>query len=192
MALEEGLSLEPALVMAACREVDERESSRAWTEFAAAWVPLQDRLFRLALLIARDRSDAEDAVSDAMASTFAPWSSGRVQSLPAYARTAVVNKLTGRGRRRVVAERHLRHRSGDDRGGREHADQIADRDELRRALAALPPRQRAIVALRYYEQMSVADTAAALGCAEGTVKSQAHQALAVLRAHLRGTEEARP
>ena len=80
-----------------------------WAGFAAAWAPIQDRLFRIALLIARQRSDAEDAVADAMAATFVPWRNGRVQSLEGYARTAVVNRLTGRGRRRMVAERHARH-----------------------------------------------------------------------------------
>jgi RNA polymerase sigma-70 factor (sigma-E family) len=164
----------------------------AWGAFASAWLPLQDRLFRIALLLTRDRADAEDAVSDAMAATFRPWRSGRVESLDAYARRAVVNRVVGRGRRRVVAERFSRRRSGDHRGERELADDVAERGLLLQALSALPPRQRAIVVLRYYALLSVADTAAALGCAEGTVKSQTHDALATLRSWLGPAEEARP
>ena len=58
---------------------------------------------------------------------------------------------------------------------------MEDRDALWRALATLPRRQRAVVVLRYYEDLSEAETAAALGISTGTVKSQASRALAVLR-----------
>ena len=55
------------------------------------------------------------------------------------------------------------------------------RPAVMQALAQLPPRQRAVIVLRYYDDLSVADTATALGCAEGTVKSQTSDALAALR-----------
>ena len=58
---------------------------------------------------------------------------------------------------------------------------VADRDQLLRALAALPARQRAVIVLRYLEDLSEAQTSAALGCSEGTVKSQASRALTKLR-----------
>jgi RNA polymerase sigma factor (sigma-70 family) len=161
----------------------------AWTDFAANWLALQDGLFRMALLVAGNRSDAEDAVADAMAATFAPWRAGRVASLEAYARTTVMNRLIGRGRRRATADRHRRRRSGDDRGERAADDQVVESDLLRRALRDLPPRQRAVVVLRYYVDLSVAETAEAIGCAPGTVKSQTHDALAVLRARLGRPEE---
>ena len=160
-----------------------------WEDFALAWRPLQDRLFRIALLISGEHADAEDAVADAMAATYAPWRAGRIEALDAYARTAVVNRLTGKGRRRVVAERFRNRKTGDDRGALEVADHVVDRDLVRQALLELPPKQRAIVVLRYYGELSVAETAAIVGCAEGTVKSQTHDALAALRRRLRGMEE---
>jgi RNA polymerase sigma factor (sigma-70 family) len=58
---------------------------------------------------------------------------------------------------------------------------VEDRDELDAALARLPPGQRAVLVLRYYADLSVEDTAAALGCSSGNVKSQASRGLAALR-----------
>jgi RNA polymerase sigma factor (sigma-70 family) len=60
------------------------------------------------------------------------------------------------------------------------------RSELFRALSKVPPRQRAVLVLRYFESLSVAETAEALGCSEGTVKSQAARGLATMRAALDG------
>ena len=63
----------------------------------------------------------------------------------------------------------------------DHAAVVADRDYLIRALAGLPPRQRAVLVLRYFDDLSEAETAQMLGCSLGTVKSQAAQAMAKLR-----------
>ena len=67
-------------------------------------------------------------------------------------------------------------------------DEIARRAGLRQALLALPIRQRATIVLRYLEGMSERETAAVLGCSEGTVKSQSARALATLRTFLDRTE----
>lgn len=69
-------------------------------------------------------------------------------------------------------------------------ERAASRDELFRALAAVAPRQRAVLVLRFFESLSVAETAEALGCSEGTVKSQTARGLAAMKAAL-GSETAR-
>jgi RNA polymerase sigma factor (sigma-70 family) len=71
-----------------------------------------------------------------------------------------------------------------ERIGGSHEDPVVERDEVWRALAALPPRQRAIVVLRYYEDLTEVQTAEALGIRPGTVKSQTSAAMARLRTEL--------
>jgi RNA polymerase sigma factor (sigma-70 family) len=74
----------------------------------------------------------------------------------------------------------------------DHAGTVADRDYLMRALAALPKRQRTVLVLRYYSDLSELEIADVLGCSVGTVKSQASRGLARLRAVVeRGTEAER-
>ena len=63
----------------------------------------------------------------------------------------------------------------------DQADAVAERDFLLRALAGLPPRQRTVLVLRYYNDLSEAEIAGVLGCSVGTVKSQASRGLARLR-----------
>lgn len=166
-------------------------SADEWASYARQWVGLQDRLFRVGLLIAGgDRALAEDAVSDALLATFRPWSDGRVDDVYQYARRALANRLVGGARRHAVAERFRARRSGDGRGALDPGDVATDRATLAAALAALPARQRAVVALRFYEALSVSETAAQLGVDEGTVKSQTSKAMAFLRARL-GEDPAR-
>lgn len=81
--------------------------------------------------------------------------------------------------RRRYAERRANRRHGPGELVDEHT--TADVIAVREAVAALPPRQRTVIALRFYEQMSVAETAAQMRCAEGTVKSLTHKALTRLR-----------
>jgi RNA polymerase sigma-70 factor (sigma-E family) len=100
----------------------------------------------------------------------------------AYARRTVVNAAIDASRRpwrrEGVTEKVPEQSVVDD------ADRHAVRDELLNALRALPPRRRACLALRYYEDLTVAETAQVLGCSEGTVRSQTSRALASLRQSL--------
>lgn len=141
----------------------------------AAW----PALYRTAYLLVGHRGDAEDLVQTALAKTYASW--GRVREVDAaagYARTVLVNTATSWFRRRGWrAERPTETLP-------EHAapgSDPTDRPALVEALAQLAPRQRAVVVLRYYDDLSVAETARALGCSEGTVKSQTSAGLARLR-----------
>ena len=135
-------------------------------------------LYRTAYLLLGDRSLAEDLVQTALANTYASW--GRVRDLGAaqgYARTAMLNTAASWFRRRswrrelpsaVVPER-------------EYVEDASVRPAILDALRKLPAGQRAVVVLRYYEDLSVRETAAALGVSDGTVKSQTSAALGRLR-----------
>jgi RNA polymerase sigma-70 factor (sigma-E family) len=136
-------------------------------------------LYRTAYLLVGSRAEAEDLVQTALANTYASWH--RVRELPAahaYARTAVVRSAASWHRSRFRRREHLTsdvpetaYGSWDD----------SSRPMLLDALRRLPPRQRAVVVLRFYEDLSIAETARALGCSDGNVKSQTHVALRSLR-----------
>ncbi|WP_137295115.1 SigE family RNA polymerase sigma factor [Nocardioides dongxiaopingii] len=154
-------------------------SDEDFTELVhAAW----PSLYRTAYLLLGDRAEAEDLVQSALAKTYASW--GRVRSLeaaPAYARTTLVNTATSWFRRRSWRNERPTETLPDP--GAVGSDP-SDRPALLAALAQLPPRQRAVVVLRYYDDLSVAETASALAISEGTVKSQTSDALTKLRALL--------
>jgi len=136
-------------------------------------------LVRLAFALTGDWGLAEDLAQEAFARVFRSWGNIRdQQSAPAYLRTTVVN-LARRSLRRGLQERRAWSGVGDPRS----ADSATDIDLLR-ALARLPARKRACVVLRYYLDLSEADTAAALGVSVGTVKSQTARALRQLEALL--------
>jgi RNA polymerase sigma factor (sigma-70 family) len=111
---------------------------------------------------------------------------GRVRTTPeAYARRALANRAINRWRRR--ARRPERALGDFDRVEQDHADDVALREAVIAALRTLPPRQRAAVVLRYLEDLSVADVAAALDCSEGAVKSHASRGVARLRETFAGS-----
>jgi RNA polymerase sigma-70 factor (sigma-E family) len=136
-------------------------------------------LLRTAYLLTGDRGHAEDLLQGVLERMSRRWSS-IAESREGYARRALVNASTNRWRRRTPATIEL-----DDRHQRAVPDAsiaIAVRDQLIRGLMALPPRQRAVLVLRYFEDLSEAETAHALACSVGTVKSQASRGLERLRA----------
>lgn len=146
-----------------------------YSEFvAAAWRPL----CRTAYLMVGNQALAEDLVQTALTNTYASWH--RVRELGAahaYARTAVARLAASWFRSNV----RLREQLTDRLPETSHLPDPSTRPALLDALRQLPPRQRAVVVLRFYEDLSVAQVAEALNCSEGTVKSQTSVALGKLR-----------
>ena len=149
--------------------------------FDAVYAEHRDALLRLAVLICGDRPRAEDAVAEAFARTYPRWRRGGVREPAWYLRRALVNELTQGFRHRAVERRAQARRTGDGRGHTSFDSEVSDRSSLTAALAALSDGQRAVLVLRFYEDLSEADTAAVLGIAPGTVKSRVSRALARLR-----------
>lgn len=138
------------------------------------------RLYRTAHLLLGDHGLAEDLTQTALAKTYVAWT--RIQDPEAafaYARTTLVNTATSWFRRRGWRNEVPREHVAGDLAAR--TPDPSDRPAVMDALALLPPRQRAVVVLRFYDDLSVAQTADALGCSPGTVKSQTSVALARLR-----------
>jgi RNA polymerase sigma-70 factor (sigma-E family) len=134
-------------------------------------------LLRTAYLLTGDHALAEDLLQTALAKCWFAW--GRIDGPPEpYVRRALATTYATWWRRKWRAEQATG-RVPDVPVETGHA--VEERDALWRALATLPRRQRAVVVLRYYEDLSEADTADALGITVGTVKSQAARALATLR-----------
>ncbi|GAA4701858.1 SigE family RNA polymerase sigma factor [Nocardioides conyzicola] len=158
---------------------------RAFDEFVATSA---DRLVRTAYLLCGDRGHAEDLVQTALLRTARRWRTARRQP-EAYARRVVVNLSKDRWRdlARRPAEAPLEGAEATASIG--VVDGLLDRDELLRATAQLPSGQRAVLVLRYFDDLSVEETAATLGCSTGTVKSQTSRALDRLRVALTPQKE---
>lgn len=151
-----------------------------FSEYVAAH---RARLVRTArLLTAGDQAQAEDVVQTALTRLYVHWSRVRRADDPvAYGFRALTNTFLDE-RRRAHRRREV---LTDDRPDTvEPAVDHETRSMVLAALHDLPPRQRAVVVLRHYLQYDVAATAHALGCAEGTVKSQNAKALSTLRKRL--------
>ena len=142
-----------------------------------------DSLLRTALLLTgQRRAEAEDLLQLALERAYRHWPKICGSEGPErYVRRILASASTDRWRRLARRPEHAMPAGGGpvvpDRTG-----EIADRDYLLRALAALPPRQRAVLVLRYFDDLSEVETADMLGCSLGTVKSQAARGLARLRA----------
>jgi RNA polymerase sigma-70 factor (sigma-E family) len=157
-----------------------QERWAAFEEFARVH---GDSLVRLSFALCGDRANAEDATQEALTGVYLRW--GRLDDPLPYARRAVINATHDQWRR--LSRRERKERTAAAVPPESPAlldDLIADRDRLVRALQRLPYGQRAVIVLRYWHQLSEQESAAALSCSEGTIKSQTSRALARLREEL--------
>ncbi|MFC7531858.1 SigE family RNA polymerase sigma factor [Actinoplanes sp. GCM10030250] len=153
-------------------DVEDNENFRQFVR--ARFEPLR----ALAYVTCGDWQTAEDAVSGALARLYLRWN--RVASPDAYARTMVMRAAIGEKRRPWRRERPV----GDalpDIPRPDPSGHVDERLRLRAALSRVPPRQRAVLVLRFLEGLSVEETAQILGCRTGTVKSQCARGLETLR-----------
>ena len=140
------------------------------------------------LLCGGDQGAAEDLLQDVLERIYPRWRRIRNRPEP-YVRASLANAAANRWRRRSrrVREVPLDHATEITRSG--HEEQVADHDRVVRALRELPPRMRAVLVLRFFDDMSEADIAKALRCSIGTVKSQTSRGLARLRELLDDEED---
>lgn len=157
------------------------DGSEAFGAFVAA---RYSALVRTAFLLVGDRGSAEDLVQTALFTTFLHWGRLRAEAAAeAYTRTTLVRLAARRAARRASSE-VVGVDAFDGVGAFDQAAGDADAAvavDVRRALEALPWQQRAVLVLRYFDDLSEADTARALRCSVGTVKSRANRALVALR-----------
>jgi RNA polymerase sigma-70 factor (sigma-E family) len=149
----------------------------AFTEFVQRHQP---RLLRTAFLLTGDHASAEDLLQTALLKTYTHWH--RVENPTAFTRRVLVTTQTSWLRRLSSTERPMR--EVPDRAAPESELYDERKDAMVQALATLPPRMRAAVVLRYYEDLSEAETARLMGCSVGTVKTQTSRGLARLREQL--------
>ncbi|GAB3431471.1 SigE family RNA polymerase sigma factor [Flindersiella endophytica] len=153
------------------------DRDNAFREFVAA---RGRSLMRTAYLLTGDRHQAEDLLQDVLIKVADRWWRIRQEEkAEAYARTALVREYISWRRLRRSTE--LPVDDVPEQSTADFAEHSLSRLTLDRALARLAPRQRAVLVLRFYEDCSVGQTAALLGCSTGSVKSQTHDALAKLR-----------
>ncbi|WP_341928298.1 SigE family RNA polymerase sigma factor [Nocardioides psychrotolerans] len=138
-------------------------------------------LLRTAYLLTHDHASAEDLLQTALTKAWFAW--GRIDGNPeAYVRRILVNTYATWWRRKwngELATEELPERH--DECASDAGDAVSAAQDLWQAMERLPRRQRAVVVLRFFEDLSVAETAEQMGCSTGTVKSQLSKALAKLR-----------
>ncbi|MPY38139.1 SigE family RNA polymerase sigma factor [Streptomyces adustus] len=155
-------------------------------EFRAFVTGRWPRLMRTAFLLTGERHAAEDLVQSTLEKTFVAWRRvGSADDPEAYVRRVMINAHARRHRRKLREFLAPRDDSGlaheiADTGDR--ISQADDRNALLKALVQLPPRQRQAVVLRYWEDLTESQTAEAMGCSVGAVKSNAAKGIAKLRA----------
>jgi RNA polymerase sigma-70 factor (sigma-E family) len=140
-------------------------------------------LLRSAYLLAGEWATAEDLLQTALTKTYLAWKRlGEIEAVEPYARRVLVNTATSWWRRRWHGERPTEFLP--ERAVGDSTEEQLDRDLLWKHVKALPARQRAVLVLRFYEDMSEAQTAELLNISAGTVKSQTSRALGTLRQRL--------
>lgn len=147
-------------------------------------------LLKTAYLLTRDAQEAQDLVQTALTNTYASlWRLRAGLALESYVRTSMVRTAVSWGRWRARRPQVLMADVPDRQCP--PASTGADDELLHTALGQLPIRQRAVIVLRYFEDLSEAQTASALGCSTGSVKSQASRGVTRLRSILsQGPQEA--
>jgi RNA polymerase sigma-70 factor (sigma-E family) len=152
-------------------------------EFDAFVAARGSALLRTAYLLTADAAAAEDLLQDTLVRAWSRWSRVRRADAPeAYVRRMLVNASISRWR--SSRSRFSRERLMAEPPDVAAPDRVGRDDELWRAVVALPPRQRAVLALTYFEDRADAEIAELLGCAVGTVKSQRAKALRTMRTRL--------
>jgi RNA polymerase sigma-70 factor (sigma-E family) len=139
-------------------------------------------LLRIAIALTGSRADGEDLLQAALERLVPRWPTIAGGAAESYVRRTLYNLAADGWRRRGAWRRTFTLlRAQDAAPGTDAMAEVDLRDALVRLLAQLPPRQRAVIVLRYWEQLSEAETAALLGCPAGTVKSAAARGLQRLR-----------
>ncbi|SEG97113.1 RNA polymerase sigma-70 factor, sigma-E family [Nonomuraea solani] len=149
-------------------------------------VSRSDRLLRTAYLLTRDWGVAEDLLQESLAKAWFAWAG--IDEPEAYVRKVLVTTYTSWWRRRWRRELP----SDDLPEATSYDETDGARQELWQAVGRLPARQRAVIVLRFYEDLPVSEVARLLGCHEGTVKSQSAKALDKLRVDEAIVRELRP
>jgi RNA polymerase sigma-70 factor (sigma-E family) len=152
-----------------------------FSDFVNARLPA---LLRYATVVSCDPHLAEDIVQEVLLRAQQRWSRVRRTEQPeAYVKRMVLNEFLSWRRRRAAREVPLSNGRLDEAGGArdDPAAVVDERDELVRHIAGLPPRQRAVLALRYFEGLTDAEIAAQMQLREVTVRSHCSRALATLR-----------
>jgi RNA polymerase sigma-70 factor (sigma-E family) len=146
-------------------------------------------LVRMAVLLLRDQGLAEDVVQDAYVAVHGRWDRIDPAKAPAYLRQSVVNRSRSALRHRSVVARHQPDPLPDGAPADQGVLETERRTRVLDALGELPTRQREVLVLRHYLDLSEADIAATLGISRGAVKSHASRAAAALRARLTPEED---
>ena len=142
------------------------------------------RLLRFAYVLCGDRFLAEDLVQDVLSRTHRHWRRVETENPDAYLRAALVRAHLSWRRRRASTEKVLADPPEPGTGSVDFTEQLVSRDELWSLLAGLTRTQRAVMVLRFYEDLDDRRIAAVLGCAPVTVRVHASRALGTLRSGL--------